>query len=114
MHVLFFQDINHLCIYHKTRGYQKQHGNVEDCKLVFFFSFVQEDIIFKGHSIECRINAEDAFQGFRPGPGTNYMCHKLPLLYFICVWNNFYSTYSLILFCVQDVSLVICPLEVLL
>lgn len=77
--------------------------------IVLLLSFLQEDIIFKGHSIECRINAEDAFQGFRPGPGTNYMCRK-----FICVCNHFYSTYFLILFCVQDVSLVICPLEVLL
>lgn len=23
----------------------------------------------QGHSIECRINAEDPFQNFRPGPG---------------------------------------------
>lgn len=30
---------------------------------------LQEDIVLKGHSIECRINAEDAFKGFRPGPG---------------------------------------------
>lgn len=29
----------------------------------------QEDIQFKGHSIECRINAEDPFANFRPGPG---------------------------------------------
>jgi len=37
--------------------------------------FTQDDIQFKGHSIECRINAEDPFQNFRPGPGrvTTYL-----------------------------------------
>lgn len=25
--------------------------------------------MLRGHSIECRINAEDAFKNFRPGPG---------------------------------------------
>ena len=29
----------------------------------------QSDIQFKGHSIECRINAEDPFDDFRPSPG---------------------------------------------
>lgn len=32
-------------------------------------SFTQEDIKFKGHAIECRINAEDANEDFKPCPG---------------------------------------------
>ncbi|MFX9193191.1 acetyl-CoA carboxylase biotin carboxylase subunit, partial [Acinetobacter baumannii] len=30
--------------------------------------FKQRDIVFKGHSLECRINAEDPFK-FTPSPG---------------------------------------------
>jgi acetyl-CoA/propionyl-CoA carboxylase biotin carboxyl carrier protein len=32
-------------------------------------SFSQEDVVLRGHSIECRINAEDASKKFAPAPG---------------------------------------------
>ncbi len=35
----------------------------------------QQDIAFTGHAIECRINAEDAFNGFAGRPGETEMLH---------------------------------------
>jgi acetyl-CoA/propionyl-CoA carboxylase biotin carboxyl carrier protein len=32
-------------------------------------SFAQEDVVLRGHSIECRINAEEASKNFAPAPG---------------------------------------------
>jgi len=39
-------------------------------------SLKQSDITFRGHVIECRINAEDPSKNFQPCPGTISVCHQ--------------------------------------
>nr|BBG67103.1 acetyl-CoA carboxylase biotin carboxylase subunit [Gnetum ula] len=55
-------------------------------------SMKQADVVLRGHSIECRINAEDAFHGFRPGPGriTGYLPPGGP---FVRMDSHIYSDY---------------------
>lgn len=57
-------------------------------------SFKQEDISIDGHSIECRINAEDPRNGFRPCPGT-IVDFYFPGGYGVRVDSHIYSGYRI-------------------
>ncbi|MDR0984191.1 MAG: acetyl-CoA carboxylase biotin carboxylase subunit [Ruminococcus sp.] len=52
--------------------------------------FKQEDVVLRGHAIECRINAEDPANGFCPCPGTVQDIH-LPGGYGLRIDTGIYS-----------------------
>lgn len=54
----------------------------------------QSDIVFSGHSIECRINAEDPHHNFRPSPGTITSLH-LPGGQGVRIDSAIYQGYSI-------------------
>ena len=57
-------------------------------------SYSQEDIKINGHSIECRINAENPEQNFRPSPGKINDLH-LPGGFGVRVDSSIYSGYTI-------------------
>ncbi|MBX9950499.1 MAG: acetyl-CoA carboxylase biotin carboxylase subunit [Candidatus Obscuribacterales bacterium] len=60
-------------------------------------SVKQEEVFFRGHSIECRINAEDPYKNFMPAPGTvkNFSEPRMP---WVRVDSACYSGYQILPF----------------
>lgn len=57
-------------------------------------SFTQDEVVLKGHSIECRINAEDPKHDFRPSPGKINLLH-VPSGHGVRFDSFIYSGYSI-------------------
>jgi len=60
-------------------------------------SFTQDEIVQRGHAIECRINAEDVNKNFMPNPG-DINVYKEPSLPWVRVDSACYSGYKVIPF----------------
>jgi len=60
-------------------------------------SISQEDVKLNGHAIECRINAEDPFNDFRPSPGVIKTLH-LPGGFGVRVDTHVYQGYEIPMF----------------
>jgi acetyl-CoA/propionyl-CoA carboxylase biotin carboxyl carrier protein len=60
-------------------------------------SIQQSDVVSRGHSIECRINAEDPFKMFMPSPGT-VTTYREPSLPWVRVDGACYEGYKILPF----------------
>jgi acetyl-CoA/propionyl-CoA carboxylase biotin carboxyl carrier protein len=60
-------------------------------------SIKQEDVVARGHAIECRINAEDPFKMFMPSPGT-ITKYAEPSLPWVRVDSASYTGYAVLPF----------------
>lgn len=60
-------------------------------------SIKQEEVVSRGHAIECRINAEDPFKNFMPSPGT-ISTYKEPSLPWVRIDSASYTGYQVLPF----------------
>jgi acetyl-CoA/propionyl-CoA carboxylase, biotin carboxylase, biotin carboxyl carrier protein len=60
-------------------------------------SIKQEDVVARGHAIECRINAEDPYKQFMPSPGT-VSVYREPSLPWVRVDSACYPGYQILPF----------------
>ncbi|MBO6516441.1 MAG: acetyl-CoA carboxylase biotin carboxylase subunit [Bacteroidia bacterium] len=67
---------------------------MEQIKLAAGIPITGKHYIPQGHSIECRINAEDPFNDFRPSPGTITVLHK-PGGHGVRVDSHIYAGYAI-------------------
>ena len=67
---------------------------MEQIKLAAGIPITGKNYLPQGHSIECRINAEDPYNNFRPSPGTITVLHK-PGGHGVRVDSHIYAGYKI-------------------